>query len=64
MQENNKHSQKNEIFAADKELKTDLSNEDLEGISGGETVAHDTYVNDSIVVRNKQTGKILYVLPY
>ena len=41
-----------------------LNDDDLENVSGGATYSQETYASYSVVVRDKNTGEILCVIPY
>lgn len=47
-----------------KNINTELDEDSLENVSGGATYTSETYTNYSVVVRDKNTGEILCVLPY
>lgn len=53
-------------YGCDTELRSnsELSDDTLDGISGGATVIKETYTSYSVVVRDKNTGEILCVVPY
>ena len=47
-----------------KNINTELDEGSLESVSGGATYTSEVYANYSVVVRDKNTGEILCVLPY
>ncbi len=47
-----------------KNINTELDEGSLENVSGGATYTSEVYANYSVVVRDKNTGEILCVLPY
>lgn len=47
-----------------KNMSAELDEDSLENVSGGATYTKETYASYSVVVRDKNTGEILCVLPY
>lgn len=51
-------------YATEIKKNKELSEDDLSDVSGGKTEETVTRVSYSVVVRNKDTGEILYVMEY
>lgn len=53
-------------YGCDTELRSnsELSDDTLDGVSGGATVIKETYTSCSVVVRDRNTGEVLCVMPY
>lgn len=47
-----------------KNINMELDEDSLENVSGGATYTNETRTSYSVVVRDKNTGEILCVLPY
>lgn len=53
-------------YGCDTEIRSNgvLDDDALDGVSGGETVVKETYTSYSVVVRHRDTGEVLCVMPY
>ncbi len=53
-------------YGCDTEIRSNgaLNDDALDGVSGGATVVKETYASYSVVVRDKNTGEVLCVMPY
>lgn len=47
-----------------KNMSAELDEDSLENVSGGATYTKETHASYSVVVRDKNTGEVLCVLPY